>query len=684
GSPYCPNGSNPLPQFSGGGVAGIFSSTAGLVFVSTSTGEVDLTASTPGTYTVTNTIAATGSCSEVSATAPVEIISGIIWTGASDSAWNNSSNWLCGFVPGSTTEVLIPSTANNPVIGTGEVAEAGSLAVESGASLTTGEGTLRISGTITNNGSIDAGEGTLVMCGSSPQVIGAGLFENDRLGNLTAENGAGVTLAGQLNVTGEVTAQTGDIASDGFLTLVSTVSQTALINGSGSGEVTGDVTMQRYLPSSFGYKYFSSPFSDATVGEFADDMDLAASFSTFYRYDESRTASGWVAYKNAANPLETMEGYSIQFGGVSVPHTADVTGEVNNGFISATLYNNNNTYTKGFNLVGNPYPSPIDWDATFGWTKTNIDNALYFFKASSSDRYGGTYSSYINGISSDGQVSNIIASMQGFFVHVSDGSYPVTATLSIDNDVRITNAGPLFFKSMTKGEASQLRVSLSFENDTLAADPLVIYTDTRSKGSFDGGLDALKMFNTDLHAPNLYAFSPEGKSISIRSVSYEIGDVLTVPLGVTLYKAGTVRFSLDGLGGDFKNSPVILYDQTADVMHNLTAENDYTVTLEAGTVTNRFSLLIGGQATTTGPVIEQEELFSAYTAGGMLYTDINIVTGGSGRLGIITLTGRKVASMPISSTGRYEFAPAESSGVLIVTYTTGNRIETKKLMISGR
>ncbi|MGA2408550.1 MAG: hypothetical protein ABSF81_17635, partial [Bacteroidales bacterium] len=60
--PYCSNEANPSPTFSGGGVAGIFSSTGGLVFVSTSTGQVNLAASTPGTHTVTNTIAAAGGC----------------------------------------------------------------------------------------------------------------------------------------------------------------------------------------------------------------------------------------------------------------------------------------------------------------------------------------------------------------------------------------------------------------------------------------------------------------------------------------------------------------------------------------------------------------------------------------------------------------------------------------------
>ena len=72
-SPYCQNAANPSPTFSGGGVAGTFSSTAGLVFVSTATGQVDLAASTPGTYTVTNTIAAAAGCAIVTATSSITI-----------------------------------------------------------------------------------------------------------------------------------------------------------------------------------------------------------------------------------------------------------------------------------------------------------------------------------------------------------------------------------------------------------------------------------------------------------------------------------------------------------------------------------------------------------------------------------------------------------------------------------
>ncbi|MSP84857.1 MAG: hypothetical protein EXR18_03390, partial [Flavobacteriaceae bacterium] len=71
GSPYCKNGTNPSPTFTVG-VAGTFTSTAGLTITST-TGVINLAASTAGTYTVTNTIAATGGCSAEVATAQVTI-----------------------------------------------------------------------------------------------------------------------------------------------------------------------------------------------------------------------------------------------------------------------------------------------------------------------------------------------------------------------------------------------------------------------------------------------------------------------------------------------------------------------------------------------------------------------------------------------------------------------------------
>ncbi|MES2284722.1 MAG: gliding motility-associated C-terminal domain-containing protein [Bacteroidota bacterium] len=74
GSSYCPNGIDPLPVFGPGASAGTFSATpAGLVFVNVNTGEIDLSLSTPGTYTVINTIPASGTCLAATATSTITI-----------------------------------------------------------------------------------------------------------------------------------------------------------------------------------------------------------------------------------------------------------------------------------------------------------------------------------------------------------------------------------------------------------------------------------------------------------------------------------------------------------------------------------------------------------------------------------------------------------------------------------
>lgn len=58
---YCINASDPAPVYPSGASAGIFSSTTGLS-INPNNGIIDVSSSTPGTYTVTNNITATGGC----------------------------------------------------------------------------------------------------------------------------------------------------------------------------------------------------------------------------------------------------------------------------------------------------------------------------------------------------------------------------------------------------------------------------------------------------------------------------------------------------------------------------------------------------------------------------------------------------------------------------------------------
>lgn len=70
---YCQSDADPLPNFGPGASGGTFSSTAGLS-INASNGQIDVSASTPGSYTVTNTIPMSGSCPMASANFNVTIV----------------------------------------------------------------------------------------------------------------------------------------------------------------------------------------------------------------------------------------------------------------------------------------------------------------------------------------------------------------------------------------------------------------------------------------------------------------------------------------------------------------------------------------------------------------------------------------------------------------------------------
>lgn len=684
GSPYCPNASNPSPTFSGGGTAGTFSSTAGLVFVSTSTGQINISTSTPGIYTVTNTVPGSGACSAATATATasLEIISTISWTGSSNTNWNNTANWTCGYIPTSRVSVNIPNVARKPILSTGSVAEINNLFIATGASLTVTGNTLTINGSVSGSNSFNASAGTVVFAGQSAQTIPAGLFTSNTVMNLTASNSSGVSLAGPLNVSGIVRVTTGSLASGGNLTLLSTASGTALIDGSGAGSVTGNVTMQRYLPSGFGYKYFSSPFQASTVSEFGDDMNLAYSFPLLYRFDENSPYSGWIGYVTGTNILNPMEGYAVNFGELTDPKTVDVTGVVNNGSLSVTLFNHDSVFTTGFNLVGNPYPSPVDWDGP-GWTKTNIDDALYFFMASTTDQYGGTYSSYVNGVPSvDGFASNIIPSMQGFFVHVSDLTYPVTGTLGVSNSSRINNLTRPFLKSARLNNYRFLvRATASFTDDQTSADPLVIYFDNNAEKEFDGAYDALKLFNTDMMVTNFFSVLPSQQKLSINALPEQLDTAIYIPLGLTVYRDGEVSFTIR----DVENLPVgqsiWFRDAVTGANVDMLRNNEYKVILTQGEYHGRFILAFIKSTTGIPETEESGDIFSAYLSGGIVKATVGFVDGSEGMINVYDVAGRPVYSMKVYEPGQYDLTMALRQGVYLIRYKTGTQQRNIKMVL---
>jgi hypothetical protein len=250
GGPYCPNAANPSPTFSGGGIAGTFSSTSGLVFVSTTTGEVNLAASTPGTYTITNTIAASAPCGAVSDSNPITILATGNWLGGVSSDWLDPNNWNCIIVPTSTSDVVIPNGAPFMPVVTGSGAVCRSININSGASLSiNGSNNLDVYGSWTNDGSFTCNSSTVTFNGTGSIGGSAGSIFNDVLisasGNLTS--------TANLDVSGNWTSNGAFSASSG----------TVVFNGTSTRTITG-----------------TNSFYDLTMSKTSSDITLAGAGTT--------------------------------------------------------------------------------------------------------------------------------------------------------------------------------------------------------------------------------------------------------------------------------------------------------------------------------------------------------------------------------------------------------------------
>lgn len=653
--------------------------------INAATGEVTYVAGWSGVSIIT--ASAAGCNGPLTASHSATTFGDFSWTGAINTDWNNSGNWYCGVIPDLTTDVLIPNVTNKPVLSSGAAGTTKNIVIETGSSVTVTGNTLQIAGSITNNGTFTATAGTIEMKGSGAQVIGSNVFSSNTILNLAIDNASGVTLQGPLNITGVVSPVNGALASGGNLTLISTASQTALVDGTGSGSITGNVNMQRYLTSGFGYKYISSPFQSSTANELADDLDLASTFPLLYKYDEDNHrdssgiaiySNGWVQYATSSNNLVPMSGYAANFGNSSASKTFDVTGVVNNNILTnQTLFNHNRTYTKGFNLAGNPYPSPIDWDAAAGWTRTNIDNAVYYFDAGTTNQYTGTYSYYRNGVSSNGIAGRIIPSMQGFFVHVADGA---TGTFGMTNQVRVNNLSPSYHKSVNSETIPLVRLSALYEFEK-TNDPAVVCFNEYSTPEFDGEFDALKLMNTDLSVPNLYFLTPQSVKTSINTIPNPIEDITKVPFGLRTEQGKWIVLKAPAIENLESGLRVYLADNSAGVVQDLGINPEYRFFADNITTDNRFALLFSKEELSLKP--ENGDSFYATFSNKILTIFPNISEQDEAQLMISNMLGQVLLKQSISGSVSTEIDQHFLTGIYVLSLHTHKGICSKKIFISN-
>lgn len=451
-------------------------------------------------------------------------------------------------------------------------------------------GTLRLKGNMLNNGSFTMVAGSVIeFNGSATQTI-AGTSVTD-FGDVIISNTAspGVSIESNQNLRGTMTLASnatvdGDGASNTSILRVMSSADNPTQDGAiaslpAGSSVLGNVTVQRYMsiegPQGRMYRHISSPVRNAPVSDLQNEIPVTGPFSgssacpgcgtstSMYGYDETVTGGpddGYFSFPAASNAevLETGRGYTVYVRG-NILSTAlwDLRGPINAGQIDlpVSFTSSGTTSNDGWNLVGNPYPATIDWNATGGWEKTNINGTIYVRDNSNAVPQYATW----NGVVGTNGGSQYIAAGQAFWVKAG-GTLP---SLRMDENVKVAGTQTTFFREAAPDNL--LRITLSQGN---VRDETVIHFRMDASSEFDEDSDALKLFNGGVNLST--QFFGENK-LAINSLDLQDCS-RSVPLAMDNISTGDYKLTFDNLDSFAPSTTVVLTDNftqtTTDVRVN--------------------------------------------------------------------------------------------------------------------
>ncbi len=481
------------------------------------------------------------------------------------------------------------------------------------------------------NGSAISGDNTLYFDPS-----------NNTIGTLTIGDGtnpATATLGSNLNIKpgGELNfgvLGNSVLFTSNKLTLKSDSIATASIGNTYQSIITGNINVERYINSNTRRNRFVGfPFSSGvSLQDYRDDIwvtgpgtgngslnaanynsngfhyTLANDTSVFY-FNESKNASTsgsrWEGVSNCSQNLVAGTGYRLYFRGPVSQGTACIDGSkpapqsailmgggivktgtqnfavsCSNGCLNVAGSQATNT-DDGWNLIANPYPAAIDWNASTGWTKTNMKDIIWIWNPGV-----GSYGNF-DGLTQTNNVTGIIASGQAFFVR-ANGANP---SLACTEAVKVSGTPSNLFKADKKNYLSIKLIYDAYNNDEC----VLRFLEDKSDG-FNANEDILKLMNTHI---NIYFIPEQNRKVSINYLnSFDPTKSYSIKLGIKAVKA-SYQLSFQELNS-FEDVKIILKDNYLNTITDLQQNKIYSFEINADSLSQgegRFELLFNDNAT---------------------------------------------------------------------------------------
>jgi len=354
------------------------------------------------------------------------------------------------------------------------------------------------------------------------------------------------------------------------------------------------------------YIYWGAPVNGNAFTQIddaiAEGQTVAGAFDLKYKY-VSGVGGGWqplTATTSGEGFITRVKNQTpfTQQGIVAGKINMTFTGLQRTGTIIVPVKNNPSSPNgaTSYNLIANPYPSPIDLDK-FLIENLDIDGSAYVWTSATDG--GNSNNTNTNYTSSDYAVYNLagqvntspvaaqingrISIAQGFKVK----SLVSSGTVIFNNCMRTSGVGVNFFRQ--SGENNKDSFKLNMTADGIYSEILIAYIPEATMG-YDRLYDAGR---NSTSPSKLYSILEENNTKLAINSRPQFVNTDVVPLGVS--KTGTAvetfKINISDKGGIFRNDvPVYLHDKALQVYHNF-ADGEYSFTTSEAIADTRFEVV---------------------------------------------------------------------------------------------
>jgi hypothetical protein len=433
----------------------------------------------------------------------------------------------------------------------------GNFFLQAGATLQIGSAdgiTTTAAGNIQTLGRSFSSEASYVYNGTAAQQTGNALPA--AVNNLRIDNSQGVTALASLTVNGQLQLDNG----------IFTMPPGSSLVANNVDQTNGDIRMQLTIDGDKGWRMIASPvstnFSDLLDG-FVSQGFTGATFPNkqpnILWFDEAEIGTTNMAWRAPSNISDNVAGgrghFYYIFNGAEISENGSGTGQFYDDELPITMdatgleyatgdstFNFNITHTQrsesnitdtdiiemntGWNLVGNPSTASLDWNATTGWTKTNVDETIYIWDPAANGGNGDFL--YWNG--NTGTLDNgLIAPFQSFWVRANNQN-PV---LAMGDDVKTT--GGTFVGSGFSSKQEPIPAATDFylklEAGGMESIAFLSFSDKARMG--EDPYDAYQLESLSDNWLNLYTTAPCCQyPLVINHLPDNLKDILHIPVHV--------------------------------------------------------------------------------------------------------------------------------------------------------